>query len=63
MFDFNGDRRTDSGEQYTGYQIFKDTMDGFRNRPKTLGGRLGLFDIIVIGLFVLEILNTLFGGQ
>lgn len=62
MFDFNGDGRTDSGEQYTGYQIFKDTTGGFGNRPKT-GGKLGLFDIIMIGLFVLEILNILCGGR
>lgn len=63
MFDFNGDGRTDSGEQYTGYQIFKDTTDGFGNRPKTGGGKLGLFDIIMTGLFVLEILNILCGGR
>ena len=63
MFDFNGDGRTDSGEQFTGYQIFKDTTQGFGNSPKAHGVKLGLFDIIMIGLFVLEILNILCGGR
>lgn len=63
MFDFNGDGHTDGGEQFTGYQIFKDTTEGFGNRPKASGGKLGLFDVVMIGLFVLEILNILCGGR
>ena len=57
MFDFNGDGRTDSGEQFTGYQIFKDTTQGGTQR----GGRLTTFDKIMIGLLIWQIISLFFG--
>lgn len=63
MFDFNGDGHTDSGEQFTGCQIFKDTTEGFGDRPKASGKRLDGFDKIMIALLIWHVLNLICGGR
>ena len=58
MFDFNGDGHTDCSEQYTGYQIYKDTTSG--SSPGGFGhiklDGWSIFLIIIIGY---AILNTI----
>lgn len=61
MFDFNGDGHTDSGEQFIGYQIFKDTTKGMNSRPQT--GKIDGWDLVLIILIALEILDLLCGGH
>jgi len=61
MFDFNGDGHTDSGEQFTGYQIYKDVTgsndsDSFRPRG---GKKIDGFTIFLIVLFGWQILTFL----
>lgn len=63
MFDFNGEGHTDSGEQFIGYQIFKDTTQGFGNRPKASGKRLDGFEKFLIALLVWQVINWIFGGR
>ena len=60
MFDFNGDGRTDTGEQFTGYQIFTDTTKGFTG--KSSGIRLDGYSKVIIALVVWQVINLIFGG-
>lgn len=61
MFDFNKDGRTDSGEQFIGYQIFKDTTKGMSNGAKH-SRRLDGWEKLIIALFVWQVLNLIIGG-
>lgn len=63
MFDFNGDGHTDSGEQFIGYQIFKDTTDSMNSNSahrKPTGGRLDGYDKVIIALVIWEIIDLFF---
>lgn len=58
MFDFNNDGHTDTGEHYTGYQIFQDvTGKGSNGSSGGSGTRLSGVDIFLIILFIYAILN------
>ena len=59
MFDFNDDGKTDAGEEFIGYQIFKDVTNsssggGYR-------GKLDGFTVIMIVLIGYAVLNTICG--
>lgn len=60
MFDFNGDGHTDSGEQFTGYQIFKDTTNSNGAHGRPTGGRLDGYDKVIIALVIWEIIDLFF---
>lgn len=61
MFDFNGDGHTDSGEQFTGYQVFKDVTGSSSGKSGNSfsRGRLDGYDIFIIAIVVYAILNAL----
>ncbi len=61
MFDFNGDGHTDFGEQFIGYQIFKDAPGSGSGGGAPSGGRSQLsgWDIFLIVVFVYAILNAM----
>ena len=62
MFDFNGDGRTDIGELFIGYHIFKDTTGGSQTKSEQAhGSRIDGWTVFVIVLFVWQILNILLG--
>lgn len=60
MFDFNDDGHVDAGEQYIGYQIFKDVTDSSSD-GKCSRGRLDGFTIFMIILIGYAVLNTICG--
>lgn len=60
MFDFNGDGRTDTGEQFTGYQIFTDMTKGMK--PTAHGRKLDVWEILIIVAVIWQVLNTICGG-
>ena len=64
MFDFNGDGHTDAGEQWTGYQIYKDCTDqsSANSAPGGRGRRLEGFEIVIIVLFVWQVLTWICGA-
>ena len=61
MFDFNGDGRTDSGEQFIDYQIFNDTTNS-TSRPTAHGRRLDGWEKFCIALLIWQVISLLFGG-
>ena len=64
MFDFNGDGHTDAGEQWTGYQIYKDCtgQSSGNSAPSGRGRRLNVFEIVIIVLFVWQALTWICGA-
>lgn len=62
MFDFNVDGKTDSGEQFMGYQIFSDTTKEL-NSKRIAGRRINVFDIVVIILFIWQMIILFTGGR
>ena len=66
MFDFNGDGHTDSGEQFIGYQIFKDTtnsMNSNSRQSKPTGRKLEGWEKLCIALVIWQIISLFFGGH
>ena len=62
MFDFDGNGRTDSGEQFIGYQIFKDVTGPDSSGSGSSGSRRGGLDgftVFIIVLFVFWLLNQI----
>ena len=61
LFDFDGNGHTDSGEQFIGYQIFKD-VTGPGSSGSSGGSRRGGLDgftVFIIVLFVFWLLNQI----
>ena len=58
MFDFDGNGHTDSGEQFIGYQVFRDVTgsgsSGGSRRGKTDG-----FTVFIVVLFAFWLLNQI----
>ena len=50
MFDFDGNGHTDSGEQFIGYQIFKDVTSSRGRHRKTDGWTIFIIILIVYGV-------------
>ncbi len=61
MFDFNGDGKTDLGEQYTGYKIFEDVTKSGPSGGSAPRVKLSGFDIVIIVLIAYCLLNTICG--
>ena len=61
MFDFNNDEKTDSGEQFIGYQIFTDTTKGMKNKPTSTKGKVDWWNVFIIGLLIWAVLNAIGG--
>ena len=62
MFDFDGNGHTDSGEQFIGYQIFKDVTGSDSGSGSSGGSRRGGLDgftVFIIVLFALWLLNQI----
>lgn len=62
MFDFDGNGHTDSGEQFIGYQIFKDVTGSDSGSSSSGGSRRGGLDgftVFIIILFVFWLLNQI----
>ncbi len=57
MFDFNNDGKTDSGEHFIGYQIFKDTTKGSSGSRR--GHKIDGFDVVIIVAVIWGILNLI----
>lgn len=60
MFDFNGDGHMDSGEQFVGYQIFKDVTSG-SSSGRSRHGKLDGWSIFLIVIIGYAVLNTICG--
>ena len=58
MFDFNGDGHTDSSEQFTGCQIFKDVTSG-SSSGGCRHGKIGGWTIFLIVIIGYAVLNTI----
>ena len=58
MFDFDGNGRTDSGEHFIGYQIFRD-MTGPGSSGSSRRGGLDGFTVVIIILFAFWLLNQI----
>ena len=56
MFDFNSDGHIDSGEQWTGYQMFTDKA------PKAGRNRLDGWEKVIITLLIWQVISLIFGG-
>ena len=57
MFDFNGDGHLDTGEQFVGYQVYKDVTSGSSFGPQH--GRIDGWTIFLIVVIGYAVLNTI----
>lgn len=60
MFDFNGDGRTDAGEEFMAYQIYEDMTEKADPSPLRTSPRVKKLDgcdIFIIILFAYQILS------
>ena len=53
---------TDIGEQFTGYQIYKDCTDQSGGNSAPRGRKLDGFEIVIIVLFVCQVLTWICGA-
>lgn len=60
FMDFNEDGKVDSGEEFTGHQIYRNVTGG--QPPKvSSGGKLGWSGIIIIALIAYMVLSAIAG--
>lgn len=60
MFDFNGDGKIDTGEQFVGYQLFQDMTDGNQGEQQfhaARSGKLDGFEIFILILLAYQVLS------
>ena len=56
MFDYNGDGKTDTGEQFIGHEIFKDVTGGFTPRTANKLDGFTIFSIVIVAWQILNLI-------